>query len=101
MPRCGHYPDSARVRNREQLPKIKGTPGTQPWKDAVISDLRQGFGVEDIAMRQDCRLHSVRNFVADLRKSGMLEGVYAEARGEWRSVGSIAQKLVERAGSKP
>ena len=95
------YLDSARMRNPEQNPKVKGTPGTGPWKAAVLNDLREGYGVEDIALRLDCRVHSVRNFVSDMRRAGILPEIYADARKAWQSVGSLAARLVAKAEGKP
>lgn len=97
MPHDGNYPDSARLRNREQSKHIE-TPGSAPWKAAVVRDLREGFGVEDIAHRMQCDEEHVRKLVAQLRRHGLLPQLYEQARRDWRSVGSIAQKLVERAG---
>ena len=60
-------------------------PGTTPWKAAVIRDLRDGFGVEDIAHRMGCDVQAVRDLVADLRKHGLLPRLYEGARREWRA----------------
>ena len=84
MPHAVHYPDSAHLRNPEQ-PKPRETPGSTPWKAAVIRDLRDGFGVEDIAHRMDCDVQRVRDLVADLRKHGLLPQMYQQARREWRA----------------
>ena len=84
MPDLRHYPDSARSRNPEQS-KHRETPGSQPWKAAVIRDLREGFGVEDIAHRMDCDVQRVRELVADLRKRGLLPRLYEDARRDWRA----------------
>ena len=64
---------------------FRETPGSQPWKAAVIRDLRDGFGVEDIAHRMDCDVQRVRDLVADLRKRGLLPRLYEDARREWRA----------------
>ena len=65
--------------------QFRETPGSTPWKAAVIRDLREGFGVEDIALRMDCDVQRVRDFVADLRKHGLLPHLYEQARREWRA----------------
>ena len=64
---------------------FRETPGSTPWKAAVIRDLRDGFGVEDIAHRMDCDVQRVRDLVADLRKHGLLPQMYQQARREWRA----------------
>ena len=97
MPDTRHYPDSARSRNPEQS-AYRETPGSTPWKAAVIRDLRDGFGVEDIAHRMDCDVQRVRDLVADLRKHGLLPHLYEQARGEWKSIGALAARLVAKAG---
>ena len=79
---------------------FRETPGSQPWKAAVIRDLRRGFGVEDIAHRMDCDVQHVRDLVADLRKHGLLPHLYEQARREWQSVGTLAARLVAKAGGK-
>ena len=84
MPDLRHYSDSARSRNPEQSAH-RETPGSTPWKAAVIRDLRDGFGVEDIAHRMDCDVQRVRDLVADLRKHGLLPQMYEQARREWRA----------------
>ena len=84
MPHAVHYPDSAHLRKTEQSAS-RETPGSTPWKAAVIRDLREGFGVEDIAHRMDCDVQRVRDFVADLRKHGLLPQMYQQARREWRA----------------
>ena len=84
MPDTRHFPDSARSRNPEQN-KPRETPGSTPWKAAVIRDLRAGFGVEDIAQRMDCDVQRVRDVVLQLRRHGLLPRLYAEARREWRA----------------
>lgn len=72
--------------------KPRQTSGSKPWKVAVIRDLRDGFGVEDIALRMDCDVQRVRDFVADLRKHGLLSRLYEQARREWQSVGTLAAR---------
>lgn len=74
------YNDSARLRNREQS-KHRLTPGSQPWSVAVIDGLRDGYGVEDIALRLGCRADAVRDEVQKLRRTGMMARVYND---EWR-----------------
>ena len=59
--------------------------GTTPWKAAVIRDLREGFGVEDIAHRMGCDVQAVRDLVADLRRHGLLPRLYMDARAKWRA----------------
>lgn len=39
---------------------------------AVLLDLREGLGVEDIALRRDMTPESVREIVGDLRRDGVL-----------------------------
>ena len=99
MPHGGKYLDSARSRNPEQS-AYRETPGSTPWKAAVIRDLRAGFGVEDIAHRMDCDVQRVRDFVADLRKHGLLPHLYEQARCEWKSIGTLAARLVAKAEGK-
>ena len=84
MPHAVHYPDSAHLRNPEQS-KHRETPGSEHWKAAVIRDLREGYGVEDIALRMECDVQHVRDLVVDLRKHGLLPRLYEQARGEWRA----------------
>ena len=64
---------------------FRETPGSQPWKAAVIRDLREGFGVEDIAHRMGCGVQPVRDLVADLRRHGLLPRLYSDARAKWRA----------------
>ena len=80
--------------------QFRETPGSTPWKAAVIRDLREGFGVEDIAHRMDCGVQPVRDLVADLRKHGLLPRLYQQARREWQSVGTLAARLVAKAEGK-
>ena len=77
--------------------QFRETPGSTPWKAAVIRDLRHGFGVEDIALRMDCDVQRVRDLVADLCKHCLLPHLYEQARGEWQSVGTLAARLVAKA----
>ena len=65
--------------------QFRETPGSTPWKAAVIRDLREGFGVEDIAHRLDCGVQPVRDLVADLRKHGLLPWLYMDARAKWKA----------------
>ena len=65
--------------------QFRETPGSTPWKAAVIRDLREGFGVEDIAHRMECDVQAVRDLVADLRKYGLLPRLYMDARAKWRA----------------
>ena len=82
MPHDGNYPDSARLRNREQS-KHRETPGSHHWKLAVIRDLKAGYGAEDIAHRMECRTAQVRDLICQLRALGFLDQIYREARKEW------------------
>jgi len=79
MADCSQYSDSTRKRN------LRLTPGSQPWAAAVIHDLRAGYGIEDIALRLDCRAEAVREKVAELRRFGLLSQLYAQARRGWRA----------------
>jgi DNA-binding NarL/FixJ family response regulator len=60
------------------------TPGSQPWAAAVIRDLREGYGVEDIALRLFCSVEVVREKVANLRRLGLMPQLYEQARKGWR-----------------
>ena len=77
--------------------QFRETPGSTPWKAAVIRDLREGFGVEDIALRMDCGVQPVRDLVLQLRRHGLLPRLYGEARCNWKSVGTLAARLVAKA----
>lgn len=57
------------------------TVGSGPWKRAVHDALRDGYGVEDIALRLGCRLDAVREYVAKLRRLGRLVAVLKEGKG--------------------
>lgn len=46
------------------------------WQARVAEYLRQGYGVEDIAVFLDCDVQDVRNEVAILRSEGRLDGLY-------------------------
>lgn len=77
--------DTANISPRgDSTNQIRQTPGSTPWKAAVIRDLREGYGVEDIALRMDCRVEAVRELVAELRKAGLLPRMYHDARKKWR-----------------
>ena len=80
--------------------QFRETPGSTPWKAAVIRDLREGFGVEDIAHRMDCDVQHVRDLVSQLRKHGLLPRLYSEARCDWKSIGTLAARLVAKDGGK-
>lgn len=77
------YSDSARARNPEQS-EYRLTPGSQPWAAAVVRDLRDGYGVEDITLRLRCRPEAVRDKVRTWRRMGLLVQLYAQARPGWR-----------------
>ena len=81
MADISQYSDSAFARNPHAQ---RLTPGSQPWAVAVIRDLRAGFGIEDIALRLDCRAEAVREKVAKLRRLGLMPELYAQARKGWR-----------------
>jgi len=53
-------------------PKIQHPPGSQQWRAMVDHRLRDGFGVEDIAVQLQTRPARVREHVAELRASGTL-----------------------------
>jgi|GEM_PF-3961214 len=76
----------------EVTSKHRETPGSEHWKAAVIRDLREGYGVEDIALRMECDVQAVRDLVAYLRKHGVLPWLYQQARREWQSVGTLAAR---------
>lgn len=46
------------------------------WMVRVRELLREGYGVEDIALRLDCDVEHVRAEVAILRREGLLERLY-------------------------
>ena len=64
---------------------FRETPGSTPWKAAVIVQLREGLGVEDIALRMSCDVKHVRDLVSQLRRHGLLPHLYEQARREWRA----------------
>ena len=99
MPHDGNYPDSARLRNREQS-KHRETPGSKPWRIKCMLHLRAGLGVEDIAILMQCDQKHIRQLVDQLRSDGILPKLYDGARKEWQSVGSIAARLVAQAEAK-
>ena len=43
------------------------------WKDYVSGLILDGYGVEDIALRLDCHVSHVREYVSELRRNGMLK----------------------------
>ena len=80
--------------------QFRETPGSTPWMAAVTLDLREGYGVEDIALRMECDVQHVRDLVVDLRKHGLLPRLYSEARCNWKSVGTLAARLAAKAEGK-
>lgn len=51
---------------------------------AIITGLRSGQGVEDIAIDLAMSPEDVRAVVRDLRKRGILPRIYEQVREEWR-----------------
>lgn len=51
---------------------------------SVIADLREGYGIEDIALRHGVEVDVVRGVVADMREKGSLDGVLKEVRKRLR-----------------
>lgn len=88
------YTPEGVILNREHFAH---TVGSGPWKKAVIADLRDGFGVEDIAARMSCRVDAVRKYVATLRRYGLLPGICTPP-DTWKPIGAIARDLVKNAG---
>ncbi|MGL6209126.1 MAG: hypothetical protein ACRC14_04765 [Paracoccaceae bacterium] len=54
----------------------------KPWAECHALLLRQGYGVEDIAVRLNCTAERVRREVARLRANGKLADVLAVKRAE-------------------
>lgn len=88
------YTPKGVILNREHFAH---TVGSGPWKKAVIADLKDGFGVEDIAARLSCRVDAVRGYVATLRRYGMLPGICTPP-DTWKPIGALARSLAENAG---
>ncbi len=87
------YRDSARSRNREHHQNEKLS---EQWRRDVITALRNGYGAEDIALRNGGDADDVRAYVDKLRRLGLLPEIYNE--DNWRSIGSVARGLVESTG---
>ena len=51
---------------------------------AVVDDLLDGWGAEDIAVRHGLKLEAVRFVMRALEVSGRMDGIVAEARARWR-----------------
>lgn len=52
------------------IPKMENTP-----RAAVLLDLREGYGVEDIAVQRKMPVASVRRIVTELRDEGVLSQI--------------------------
>ena len=59
-------------------------PGSQPWNASVIRSLKDGLGVEDIALRMGCDARHVRQLVERLRSRNLMGKLYSDARKKWR-----------------
>jgi hypothetical protein len=68
-------PITTTKRTRKQQPKLTRNLqiGERRWKDAVATKLRDGYGVEDIAIWMDCHLCHIQDEVARLRIDGVFE----------------------------
>lgn len=51
------------------------TAAVPPARDLVISCLREGLGVEDIAVICECCADQVRAIAAELRSAGIMETI--------------------------
>ena len=51
-------------------------------KPIIIAMLQQGYGAEDIAVKQRLNLESVRLTIRAMRASGELAKIYGEGHGE-------------------
>lgn len=54
------------------------------FRSAVASDLRAGYGVEDIAVRRGYDLERIREKVKDWRARGFINAILAGQQGGWR-----------------
>lgn len=46
-----------------------------PHRNVVIASLREGLGVEDIAVICECRAEQVRAIAAELRSAGIMQTI--------------------------
>jgi len=90
-----HYPDSALSRNPEHP---QNETFSEAWRRDVITALRNGYGAEDIALRNGGHVDDVRAYVSKLRRLGLLPEIYDD--DNWRSVGSVARDLVQSHGGE-
>lgn len=77
MADASQYTPVGVILNREQFAHAL-TVGSGPWRRAVVAELRQGYGIEDISVRMKCRVEAVREEVAALRRLGLLVGIVAK-----------------------
>jgi hypothetical protein len=47
-------------------------PGSRAWVTSIAALLRDGFGVEDIAIKLSCHPDQVRKMVAVFRREGLM-----------------------------
>ena len=54
------------------------TPFTSEWVSTITADLRDGYGIEDIAVRHNFNADDVRTMVRHMQSRGELRAIYQQ-----------------------
>jgi DNA-binding NarL/FixJ family response regulator len=70
----------AMMVDKFKLPPVK----SKLWRDMVQYRLREGWGIEDIAIQLHCRVETVREYSRDLAANGVYDRWWpkGQARGQ-------------------